>query len=104
MTQKIDIKLTETFVYDCERLFLLTFDNTEYEINQTCLTVRKLLIDTPGIMGFWNSYFQEKFRLLSAIPSDKFEMHYLEKVKLYIPLIDILPTIVVTNYTSIKLE
>ncbi len=104
MIQNVDIKLIETFVYDCERLFLLTFDNTEYEINQTCLTVRKLLIDTPGIMGFWNSFFQEKFKLLSATPTDKFDSQYLEQVKLHIPLLDILPTVVITNYTSIKLN
>ncbi|TAH27718.1 MAG: hypothetical protein EAZ07_00555 [Cytophagales bacterium] len=104
MTQNIDIKLIETFVYDCERLFLLTFDNSEYEINQTCLTVRKLLIDTPGIMGFWNSFFQEKFKLLSATPSDRFDAQYLEKVRLYILLLDILPNVVITNYTSIKLN
>lgn len=104
MTQNIDIKPIETFVYDCERLFLLTFDNSEYEINQICLAVRKLLIDKPGIMGFWNSFFQEKFKLLSATSSDKFDAEYLKKVKLYIPLLDILPSVVITNYTSIKLN
>lgn len=100
----IDDKLIETFVYDCERMFLLNFDNTEYEINQTCLTVRKLLIDSPGIMGFWNYFFNDKFKLVSGTPTSKFDQEYLEQVKLYIPLLDILPSVVITNYTSIKLN
>lgn len=104
MSQTIDTKLLETFIYDCERLFLLSFDNTEYEINQTCLTVRKLLIDTPGIMVFWNFFFQEKFKLCSANSDEKFNTEQLENLKLYIPLLDILPYIIITNYTSIKLE
>ena len=101
--KNIDPKLIETFVYDCERLFLLNFDNTEYEINQTSLTVRKLLVDS-GLMFFWNFFFDDKLRLVSGTPEKQFNKEYLEKIKIYIPLLDILPKVVITNFTSIKLN
>lgn len=99
---QFELQQLETFVYDIEKISLLNFNTSEYDINQTAVILRKLLIDSNGIVSIWKFLFKEKFKLLSLTPAEEFDPSFISKLKLHIPFIDILPIIRIYNYFAIR--
>jgi hypothetical protein len=93
----------ETLVYDIEKLASLSFDSIEYDITQAAIILRKLLLDSHGIIAISNSLQKEKIRFLSINVTEKFDMSYRDELKLYLPILNILPIVTVTNYAAIKI-
>jgi hypothetical protein len=93
----------ETLVYDLEKLESLSFDSIEYDITQAAIILRKFLLDSHGIIAISNSIQKEKIRFLSINVIEKFDMSYRDELKLYLPILNILPIVTVTNYAAIKM-
>jgi hypothetical protein len=102
MIPVLDVKHLETFVYDYERLRAIHFQNSEYDINQMSIIIRKLLLDASGVLNFWPHFSSDKLRLFSLNHSEQFEARLLSNIKLHIPMLNVLPIVVITNYFSIR--